>query len=448
MATRSSRIPGVTARATSARGDPRGTDQLEPVKGGPEPLDPVAALVRLAVDDDDAEGLIANAAAELGRPLGLVTDAGEVLGHAPDDAAGQRALAFAAASVGRTSTIVPPGWRVVVIARAPSRPAALAVGPAGNGAEHDRGALLDLVVALVGEQLVRAALRRRESAAFLRRLVSKPGMGRERAREEASVVGLALADNYWPAVLSWGPTTPGSDAVERVSREAMRLAGGGQTVAVKEHIVLLHPGDGRPATVMAWLEQVVAHARSAVPSSHPQVVTAEAPVALAEIGARVAQLRRLSGYGPRTEAGGPVVQARHYALERLLGDAVAPADARAFVRDLLGGLIAWDRDHRSNLLRVLEAALDCPRHDQAARRCYMHRNTFRLRLRKALLVLGDDLEDPDIRLAIHVALKLRWVTASATTSCSPDARPGEAPDAERRSADAAVVAVPSPSPPR
>src|SRR3954464_2007816 len=176
-------------------------------------------------------------------------------------------------------------------------------------------------------------------AALLRRLVSKPGIGRERAREEASAVGLALADNYWPAVLSWGPTTPRSDAVERVSREAMRLAGGGQTVAVKEHIVLLHPGDGRPATVMAWLEQVVAHARSAVPSSHPQVVTAEAPVALAEIGARVAQLRRLSGYGPRTEAGGPVVQARHYALERLLDDAVAPADARGFVQDLLGGVV-------------------------------------------------------------------------------------------------------------
>jgi hypothetical protein len=405
----------------TARGDLRSTDQLERMQGGPEPLDPVAALVRLAVDDDDAKGLIANAAAELGRPLGLVTDAGEALGHGPDDAAGQRALAFAAASVGRTSAIVPPGWRVVGIARAPSRPAALAVGPAGDGAEHDHGALLDLVVALVGEQLVRAALRRGQTAAFLRRLVGKPGMGTERAREEASVVGLALADDYWPAVLSWGPAAPETDGVERVSREARRLARGAHTVTVKGHLVLLHPGDGPPATVTAWLEQVVAHARSAAPSSHPQVVTAEAPVALAELGGRVAQLRRLSGYGPRTEAGGPVVQARHYALERLLADAVAPAEARGFVQDILGELIAWDREHRSNLLRVLEAALDCPRHDQAARRCYMHRNTFRLRLRKALVVLGDDLDDPDIRLATHVALKLRWVTASATTSRSPDA---------------------------
>jgi hypothetical protein len=37
----------------------------------------------------------------------------------------------------------------------------------------------------------------------------------------------------------------------------------------------------------------------------------------------------------------------------------------------------------------------------------MHRNTFRHRLKQATDVLGDDLEDPDVRLAVHVALKLR-----------------------------------------
>jgi hypothetical protein len=37
----------------------------------------------------------------------------------------------------------------------------------------------------------------------------------------------------------------------------------------------------------------------------------------------------------------------------------------------------------------------------------MHRNTFRHRLREAEALLGDDLSDPDARLAVHVALKLR-----------------------------------------
>ena len=55
------------------------------------------------------------------------------------------------------------------------------------------------------------------------------------------------------------------------------------------------------------------------------------------------------------------------------------------------------------------AALDFPRHEKAASRCFMHRNTFRHHLRQATDVLGDDLSDPDVRLAVHVALKLRHV---------------------------------------
>jgi sugar diacid utilization regulator len=58
-------------------------------------------------------------------------------------------------------------------------------------------------------------------------------------------------------------------------------------------------------------------------------------------------------------------------------------------------------------LRVLEAALDHRRHEDAADHCFMHRNTFRHRLRQATDLLGDDLAHPDARLAVHIALKLR-----------------------------------------
>jgi purine catabolism regulator len=108
-----------------------------------------------------------------------------------------------------------------------------------------------------------------------------------------------------------------------------------------------------------------------------------------------------------------VVPASEYALDHLFRQIVSTAEARSFVEHRLGALIAWDREHGSDLLRVLEAALDVPRHDQAARRCFMHRNTFRHRLRLALDVLGDPLEDPNARLAVHVALKLRAGMAPA-----------------------------------
>ena len=37
----------------------------------------------------------------------------------------------------------------------------------------------------------------------------------------------------------------------------------------------------------------------------------------------------------------------------------------------------------------------------------MHRNTFRHRAHQAREVLGHTLDDPNVRLAVHVALKLR-----------------------------------------
>jgi hypothetical protein len=77
---------------------------------------------------------------------------------------------------------------------------------------------------------------------------------------------------------------------------------------------------------------------------------------------------------------------------------------------------------------VLEAALDFPRHDLAASRCFMHRNTFRHRHQQATEKLGYSLEDPDVRLAVHVALKLRNVLPrperAATSGPRRDPRAG------------------------
>src|SRR4051812_21630145 len=291
-------VSRAAARAAMAPGHMR----LEALEGGPEQLGPVATLVRLAVQDDDSQPLITAAAAELGRPLGLVAPTGEPLGHAPDDAAGRTAQAIAAGIAARSAASVPPAWRVVRLVAAHSRRAILAVGP-DRSPPRDVEPLLDLIVVLLGDQLVRAALRRRQAASFLRRLVSEPGLTAERAREEASAVGLDVPAAYWPAVLSWGAGPPAADIVERIDREARRLHRGGLTAASNGRVVLLHPGDGGAPSVMSWLERVVAQARSAAPDARPQVVAGEAPVALEDLGANVARLRRLSGYGSGAEPG-------------------------------------------------------------------------------------------------------------------------------------------------
>ncbi len=370
----------------------------------PDAMSPLAWLVGLAVDSDDPARLIAAAGGELRRPLGLVTATGEPLGHAPEDAHGRRALTVAAAAA-RAPAVPPAGWRVVPITQARALLAVLAVGDDDGGHDDERAQLLQLIATLVREQLTRAALLRGQTAAFVRRLVTPPGLGAERARREGPAVGVAPAGAYRPAVLTWPSGACEGGLAERMDREARALARGALTATVDEHLVLLHPSTGDDP--VAWFAQLVDRVRELAPSSGAQAVAADRAVPIEALSREVATLLRLAKLGPRAETSSPVVGAGRYALDRLLWDNVDAREARAFVEDRLGALVAWDGEHGSDLLRVLEAALDFPRHDRAASRCFMHRNTFRHRLRQAIDVLGEDIDDADVRLAVHVALKLR-----------------------------------------
>src|SRR4051794_26383046 len=180
----------------------------EPQGEAPSParsVDRLAAIVRLSVEEDDSSGLVEAAAAELGRPLGLVGMAGEPLAHAPDSSCGREALAVARAVARRAAMGPPPGWRVVTIGPAGSRRAVLAVGAGRPGAGG--GVLLDPILALLGEQLLRRGLRRDETEAFMRRLVSEP-VGVQSARAEGAALGLVLPDAYWPAVVGCDDGVP------------------------------------------------------------------------------------------------------------------------------------------------------------------------------------------------------------------------------------------------
>jgi DNA-binding PucR family transcriptional regulator len=137
------------------------------------------------------------------------------------------------------------------------------------------------------------------------------------------------------------------------------------------------------------------------------VIAGERVLGLADLGAGVAALDALWRMGPREDGDQPLISVRHYALDLLLSRTADTPEAAEFVRQQIGPLIAWDQRYQTDFLTVLEAGLDVPRHDVAAARCFMHRNTFRHRFRDATTILGDTLEDPEVRLAVHIALKLR-----------------------------------------
>jgi sugar diacid utilization regulator len=382
----------------------------------------------LATRTDRSVELLTAGAAELARPLGLAGAGAAPIASAPPDRLGRLALEVACGAA--RGAAPPAGWVVVPVAVS-GPPAHLAVGP-GPGGDRVAPPLVELLRSLLATQRDRAALRagQREArrAAFVRRLVRDPQSDLAARDREAAEVGFELAAAYRTALVVRVGETSAAGAVEAAQAEAIRLAPSALALPLDGHLLLLHPHDGQTTdSWLQWLRRVVVHARGAAPGRDVQAIARRRHLAVAELAGAVDELVTLSHFLGKTPPAELVVDADRFGLARLLRHDLDARAASAFVRAQLGEVIAWDADHAGDLVGVLEAALDFPRHDQAARRCFMHRNTFRHRLRQAAQLVGDPLEDPERRLALHVALKLHRLLPPAGERAHPLAPPTSHP---------------------
>ncbi|MFM7197892.1 MAG: helix-turn-helix domain-containing protein [Chloroflexota bacterium] len=115
--------------------------------------------------------------------------------------------------------------------------------------------------------------------------------------------------------------------------------------------------------------------------------------------------RRVNGPGTLTAYGDLRIDRVLYALRD------AP-ELRQFCDQSLGTLVEYDRRSGQNLVATLEAFFACHGNlSQAAIRLQLHRNSLLYRISRIEEVGGIDLEDPDTRLALQVALKARRLLA-------------------------------------
>jgi hypothetical protein len=375
-----------------------------------------ARLVGIASESDDPGMLLEAAADELQRPFGLAGPGAEPLACAPADSTGAHAARVACAAAG-PARHAPARWQILAVHRGGGRTGRLAVGPPPE-VDDGSAAVVSLLPALLTGQLQRAGLRAGALAArratFVRSLVRDRQVDFDALEREATDDGVPLARAYHAAVLVWADEGSRSRTLHAVGVEATRLAPRSLSVSVDGVLVLLYPeGPGSAQRAPAWVERVVRFARLVDSRQAAQALADGAATPLPELRDAVDDLLILSRF---LEAGGdgtPVVPVERFRLEHLLSRGLDPRAAAAFVDAQLRRLVAWDADHDDHLLDVLEAALDLPRHGLAAERCFMHRNTFRQRLRHAVELTGGPLEDPERRLAVHVAMKLRRVLAEA-----------------------------------
>jgi PucR family transcriptional regulator, purine catabolism regulatory protein len=223
---------------------------------------------------------------------------------------------------------------------------------------------------------------------------------------------------YRPGLLCWVGAAPADHLIERMRRAALAWDPRTRLLSVGDRAQALVVAEDSPEgpsreRVEAAVHSVVEAARGVQPDIEIHAVIGDRVTSRERLPVEVAQLTRLARH-----AGEGVVRARRHSLAWLLEGLDARA-ASVFVEEQLGGLRAYDREHGTNLQRVLELALDHENRNEAARAAFMHRNTFRRRLGKAVELIDADLASPEQRLAVHVALKLRALLSSPGAPSAP-----------------------------
>jgi sugar diacid utilization regulator len=260
----------------------------------------------------------------------------------------------------------------------------------------------------------RASLRSEALAALLSGAYTSEALMRERAAQ----LGYDLSQPYVAAHIDLGadtsPSSPGDGARAAELAEALGVALGAWTLAREHATIALAPlanaergVPGLRERLEALLGRVLgAQERGGLAWSAGLGEPAIGPANLRQsaIEARdAANLGRLT-LGPRRIARQSDLGVYQLLLALRDSGALAP-----FVRQMLQPL---DDDMRSGdvLLETLDAyfANNCNAF-QAARQLHLHRNSMLYRLRRVSELLGQDLENPDVRLALQVALKGRRV---------------------------------------
>ncbi|MGH3708653.1 MAG: PucR family transcriptional regulator [Pseudonocardiaceae bacterium] len=121
----------------------------------------------------------------------------------------------------------------------------------------------------------------------------------------------------------------------------------------------------------------------------------------------VRQAERAIDLGLRLGRAGQPVRYEELGIYRLLCTIGDMRQLMGFARDVLGQLLDYDTDHRTELARTLSVYLHHhASHTQSARMLHLHTNTVAYRIARIETITGLDLGDPDDRLVAHVAVKI------------------------------------------
>ena len=354
-------------------------------------------LEELALGGADLAALVAAFGEALGRAVVLEGRRGDALAvHAPAElpAAAAAAAAFLANGTGvalRTPLPLAPADPV----RRPDL--------ARYGEPALRGSLVLLVDAPVGELDRRAA----DRVAALLALELSRDAAVQRARDTARRSESLPADGP-PWVVLVARQAGREDLENAEQREAFRaelrmlaphrrLALRGDSESLEFRLVAVaDPGD---PVGLVLAGRVAGLLRRTVAVSRPFVEPAGRSAAEAEARATLEAAER---YGSAP----PVVRADRLAAYRLLGNLPNLPDGAGQAGALLAPLLIGRPTLVAERLETLRVVLDRPGLAEAAAALGVHRNTVAYRIRRIESLGGWDLQDPELRLALSIAVRV------------------------------------------
>jgi PucR C-terminal helix-turn-helix domain/GGDEF-like domain/GAF domain len=273
-----------------------------------------------------------------------------------------------------------------------------------------QGLRFALAVALLRAH-VRFASQAETHGEFFARLFSGNWRDRAETMARAGHLGLKLEAPARLALLALPETKSPAAPRDDLVRALLRVARAGLPAATAffdgEAFVLFLPAGRMDAKAVGRLLQRLVDELERQAGLRPTAVLSRACASLEDYReARVAAARTLD-LARRLDRSGIVAEADFGPFARLVS-AADQAALRRFVADTIGRLEAHDRAHASELVATLEAFFaEQGRYQATADALGIHVTTLRYRLRRLGELFAISLEDPETRIAIEVALRMR-----------------------------------------
>lgn len=259
------------------------------------------------------------------------------------------------------------------------------------------------------------AAEERAQVSIIEELLIGASLSTESLRSRAARLQIDLEAEHAVLAIAAGAGMPAVAVAEVVQRECRRTFNGAPIGVIGDRAILVSErSDGRIGEAAEQLRQVINRRFSDTAVSIGVGGQLAGADGLRRSYRQAVDALRL---GREIFGTGRTTLYSDLGLYRLLLSIRENPELDEFYQDTMGKLATYDAKSDGELLRTLEAYFSSHGSPtEAAERLHVHRNTLLYRLQRVRSIAGIDLEDPEVRLSLQLALRVRRIREAVRDS--------------------------------